>query len=198
MSRHNRYPSEQALVRALVARNPDGWQQLIESYGAGLAEYIRHLLRSRGKDQLLAEEIAEAVWFSLVDDDYRRLRRFRKDLAKYLRARARDELRKSDRREKRERQHVQPLTWDPLNHAVERRLGEEEFQEFLDTLTPQERRCCEAKMDGIPKEAMLLLFRTEGNLRQLDWHVRHKFRQFLGLEVPSEKLQKKRAERPNK
>jgi DNA-directed RNA polymerase specialized sigma24 family protein len=105
--------SEWLLVQRCRARDAAAWRQLFFEYHPRLVNWLQRRLRTRGH---VVDEIAEALWFGLVNNP-RHLKRFnpaRSKLFNYLALLAVHHLHKRRRSERCRAAREQPLRYEPV------------------------------------------------------------------------------------
>lgn len=165
------------LISRCLGGDDDAWCAIFDRYHPHLVPYVRYLLQGAGGLEQ-AEEIAAAVWSSLLTDDYQRLRRYDPkagNFLRYLGLLARGEIWRW-RRSVRSRQARE-------NRAARRESTTEQcergivIQEFLETLTPREREFCLAYLLNEVDPGLRCEF-TSANGWQLRCRVLKKFRMY--------------------
>lgn len=167
--------SDRLLVNRCLDGDEAAWKQLYQQCQPGLLHLIRSRLNRRADDLDLAEEVAAAVWSSLLDRDSARLRHFDPvrgcRFLTYLAALARFEIRRL--RGPRTGPGPLPEIPDPQPDRSDEAL----LNEFLATLTPRERQFCESHLlaSGPPTHPAPF---SQANAWQLRHRVRRKILQF--------------------
>ncbi len=133
-----------ALAKRCVAGEVAAWEQLYSQCHDALLTTVRTLLGVQGADFSLVDEIAARVWYALVADDGELLRRYSPKygarLITFMRALAKDEMRRHLRSEQRRRKRERRAA--ARNSGRERSVAAEmnaSLSEFLGTLSPEER-----------------------------------------------------------
>lgn len=180
-------PEQQAhedrrLVDQCLAGKEGAWDRLYDQYQEALLGMIRSLVGPSTPAEL-ADEIAARVWYSLVQDDGRRLDRFDpvlgRPLASYLAALVRREVshyfRSERRRRAREQRVGEAARRDSTNDSANTHVL---MDEFTRTLTPKEREFLETDLLGsVPDDGRPPL--SDANKWQLSYRVRRKLNSFL-------------------
>jgi DNA-directed RNA polymerase specialized sigma24 family protein len=168
---------EQLIARCLRGENT-AWETMFECYHPQLVLVIRAMLHGEGAIEQ-AEEIAAAVWSSLCSAAYARLRQYDPRAGRllgYLASMARREISKG-RRSKRTRYSRECMVArneEFSDEPVHRIL----IQEFLATLTPQEREFCLSDLLQQSKHTVQSGL-TSANEWQLRSRVLKKFRTYF-------------------
>lgn len=172
---------ERKLVDRCLAGDVKAWEQLYAEQHSRLQRSIRAVLRGRGADSELIEEIAARVWYAVVSKggelldrfDSRRGCRLNTFLSVIARAEAAKLFRSESRRRRREA---------IAGGLVTRSSGElagQSFQQalssFFATLTRREREYCLASMVQTPHNAAF----SAPNASQLRRRVRMKLHQYV-------------------
>lgn len=143
----NAISSDIDLVRHCIDGDAAAWQQLYNKHHLRLLSIIRSRMAGKSVDDEWIQEIASLVWFSLVEKDHDRLRRFEprrcRQFSAYLSALARQEILKLYRKDHRRRLREASAARSELVRSLESPAHiEERLTEFLTTLTRQERAFC--------------------------------------------------------
>lgn len=151
MCQSNHCSYDEVRLVALCLRGDDtSWETMFDLYHPKLVSIIKALMRGEnGTDQ--AEEIAAAVWSSLCNKAFARLRRYDPEtgrLLNFLAAQARREIwrnRRSQRcRHLRERSVARKeAAWEQIDRRID-------FSEFLTTLTGRELEFCLSELLSSP------------------------------------------------
>jgi len=133
--------ADAVLVAGCIAGEVAAWEEFFSQYRGPLLAAIRAMLPASRRDPHQVEEIAASVWYALVEDDGRLLRKYdaRRGarLVTFLRAIGRDFVARHVRSEQRRRGHEAASAAErPTHHAPN---PEPEFHEFLASLSPEER-----------------------------------------------------------
>ena len=172
---------EQHILERCLHGEEDAWESLFLLYQPRLLAIIKPLLGHRADRNDLAEEIASAVWYSLVVGENARIRRFDPSrgtrLLTYLVALARREIWKSYLRER--NRHSRETRAARLEATGDDSYWELLLQEFLATLTLREREFCEAYLLAECADSARPVV-SVCNEWQLRSRVRRKLLSFLG------------------
>ncbi len=172
----------------LVERCRDGdesaWAEIHGQCQTYVLRQIRYMLRDRGRDANLVEEIAARVWFGLISHDGHLLHRFQphdgKGLEKYLAAMARYEvlrhLRGEFRRKRREHETRVMRTGDRDDRLLTEMTMD--VNEFLPQLTPREREFFHHVLLGNNGHHLRI---SAPNAWQLKHRIRKKLLEFLEM-----------------
>jgi hypothetical protein len=135
------------LARRCVAGEVKAWEEIHSQCNDSLVRIVRLLLRHQSSDENLADEITARVWYALVANDGELLTRYDPGrgarLITFMRAIARDEVRRHFRSERRRRVREDKACRDRLPHySTEEDQVDVTLGEFLETLSPSEREFC--------------------------------------------------------
>jgi hypothetical protein len=145
--RLERLSDDLALARRCVAGEVKAWEELHTQCNDSLQRIVRLLLSHQSNDENLADEITARVWYALVANDGELLTRYDPGrgarLITFMRAIARDEVRRYFRSERRRRVREDKTCRDKSPHySTEMDQVDVALHEFLDTLSPSEREFC--------------------------------------------------------
>ncbi len=181
---------DRLLVDRCVSGDVIAWEDLYSQCHSSLLASVRCMLRGASDDANLIEEIAAAVWFSIIADDGERLDRYdpRRGarLVTYLRGVARDEIKGFFRSEGRRRSRELVAFERTRRRDPEMETSPLEWQEFLRVLTPAEREYCTVVLLNDPAAASdAERARTDkeysrSNVWQLKHRIRVKIEEFFG------------------
>lgn len=171
--------SDGLLVFRCLNGDQTAWERLYHQCQPGLLHLIRARLGGRSADADLIEEVASAVWSSLLDRDCSRLRRYDPSrgyrFLTYLAALARHEVRRLLRH--RSSPGLPPeLSVPPSDCSTETLLGE-----FLAILTPRERQFCKFHLLASETSTDPAAF-SQANVWQLRHRVHQKLKNFAQIE----------------
>ena len=177
-----RVRADQRLVHQCLAGDDQAWERLYRRCHPRLLSAIKHLLGEDGADIHVVDDIAARVWYELLRDDaallasYDGLREIRLDA--FLAGLARIEIMRYVRSEHRRRSHE---FIGGRKMLAEQRTPDWKFapmmDEFVSSLTPQERMFMENFLIAIPEPV------GEGGSMGLSpsnvWQRRHRLRSKL-------------------
>jgi DNA-directed RNA polymerase specialized sigma24 family protein len=172
------------LATRCVAGEVAAWEQLYTQCHDPLCDFVRFTLGRGKSNRDLIDEIAARVWYRLVDNDGELLARYSPKrgarLITFMRALAKDEIRRNFRTEarRRNRESIAVKTCPRRGESDFDILGSD-LKQFLTTLTPKEHKfCCEVLLaDSGVAEGVV---RTRSNVWQLTHRVYAKLLHFLG------------------
>lgn len=170
------------LVQGCLAQEPGAWERLYRLCQPRLEGAIRAMLGSRRGDGELVQELASRVWFNLVQDDHRLLRRFdpRRGcrLTTFLSLCSRSVVKSHCRSERRRRRRERRMQATRPPAAAQSLEGRWAFEEFVATLSPREREFLSRCLLACPSREDRAGF-TAANTWQLGHRIRRKLRQYF-------------------
>ncbi len=183
--------NDRMLVDRCVSGDVEAWEDLYALCHASLLTSVRCMLGGASEDPNLVEEIAAAVWFTLIANDGERLDRYdpRRGarLVTYLRAVARDQIKGFFRSEGRRRSREMEAFERTRNREPELQTPRIEWQEFLRVLTPAEREYCtdvllkDLSLVSVEERARISKAYTRTNAWQLKHRIRAKMKEFFSV-----------------
>lgn len=174
------------LVERCLRGEDRAWEMIFRLYHPQLVSIIRYLMHGAGATEQ-AEEIAAAIWSSLCNDDYRRLRQYDARTGRllfYLARIARREIWRNRRSEmkrhtRESRVARSEMSWEEADRGIV-------LEEFMATLTRREREFLLSDLVGSSKDRA---GRSDSmaNRWQLRSRVLKKLRKYLvGVRGPKE------------
>ncbi len=179
--------ADRDLAQRCVAGQVNAWEELHAQCNHQLVQIVCVLLSGRTSDINLAEEITARVWYALVADDGELLTRYDPGrgarLITFLRAIARDEVRRHFRSELRRRVREGKASRQRAPHySTDDDQVDVSLNEFLETLSPSERQFCgEYLLDSPDDDSYLETDEmTRANFWQKTHRVYKRFVRFFG------------------
>jgi RNA polymerase sigma factor (sigma-70 family) len=174
-----------SLIARFCQGDIDAWHQLYFRHQEKLLQSITYLLGRHGLKRQFAEDVAQDVWLALLDDAHHvRLKRYdpsRGSFHTYLTKLALRCIRQGYAAKRRRTQQDCPLgKGEPLDPAADDPLVNAELAEFLEDLTPQERRCLHEKLMNEPSPAAEPPI-SASNERVLKHRLQRKLRDHMDL-----------------
>jgi DNA-directed RNA polymerase specialized sigma24 family protein len=144
------------LARQCAAGEEAAWQALYHTYHRRLLATIARQFGPRRRDTAQVEEVAGEVWFSLLRNNFQRLRAYdprRASLAAYLVARARQQAHLFLRRQVRQLQQLDSRTAsDPPGHIHPLRTQGPWWEDFWRSLTNQEQQFVRECLSAVTRD----------------------------------------------
>ena len=144
--------SERAIEAELVARCMSGDEEAWRQFSRRYKDYVKHhiviMLRRRGGDPELADEIEQGVWESLIPSKghLRTYVHYRGGLKAFLAARAEQVLFVYLRSENRRQTKLAAVSKAPEELVVLFDTSTTDLGDFLSVLSPRQREFCEARL----------------------------------------------------
>jgi len=142
---------ERLLIKKCLAHDGAGWERLYEHYQPGLLKSIPRRMHGKVHDPNVIEDIAQEVWARLLAKDMRRFRTFDPEhgrLGSYLDLLAHWAVQQFWKERARHKPPARLQDWQAENHGPAAEFEDLRMQEFLGTLSRQERRFCLGCMLG--------------------------------------------------
>ncbi len=177
LSSHGQVDEEQLVACCLRGENR-AWETIFRVYHPQLVSIIKFLMHGAGAAEQ-AEEIAAAIWSSLCNDNYSRLRQYDARTGRllvYLAKFARREIWRSRRSEM--KRHTRESKAARPEERWEEADGGLVLQEFIATLTRREREFFQSDLVG-SSEAMGGFRASTANRWQLRSRILKKLRKYM-------------------
>ena len=132
------------LINQCLSGRPEAWEQLYNCCHASLLNSIRKQLGSQADDEEFVDEVAARVWYLVIQNDCRLLRRFdttrNARLSTYLAGLARNEIRSYRKSERRRRTREQIASSQTARQGSNALNGAQvEMGEFVSSLSNREK-----------------------------------------------------------